>query len=119
MRPPTNLEQQVIARLLEKPFPGSDNIGRCLNGSMVSDLDEFGSLRLHPICKERAVTLATVPVEGQVLDSDGITIHVLLFVRAGLPYELQIYKDDGTRIQDKDALRRIDVFSLPAPPGPG
>ncbi len=50
--------------------------------------------------------------EGEVLDSDGIAIHFLLFERERLLCELQIYKDDGSPIKRSVDVEDVEPMTL-------
>jgi hypothetical protein len=109
------LEREVFDALLSCEFHGAEGLRHCLPDMRVETLDELGSLRLHSTC-EPIPFVSSVPVEGEARDKDGVLIHVLLHARQGIPVELEIYKEDGSPIVDSEALRTLDVFSLPPPP---
>lgn len=116
MRDPTDHERQIFAELLSIPFLGRDDIERMLRTARVSQLDDAGSLAI--LCGERrpTATVKQVPVEGEMLDKDGVAVHVLLHVRDGKPSELEIYKDDGSPIGLPIDPKQLSVVALPPHP---
>ena len=62
--------------------------------------DAGGSLELRLTCPAAEATVVSrIPVEAEGFDSDGCCIHFLLRVVDGRVAELEIYKDDGTRMK--------------------
>jgi hypothetical protein len=75
-----------------------------------STIDENGSLDL--LCGTAAVARVEkrVPTEGEATDVDGTTIHYLLHVVGGKLKELEVYKDDSSRVlqhPDPDEVRVV------------
>lgn len=52
-----------------------------------------------------------IPVEAELPDNDGVSIHVLLHVVNGLLAELEIYKDDLSPIQESLCAEKIRLTS--------
>ena len=98
-RPLTEWEQQIILRLLqESPFAGRDDLLVQLEHVVGQPIDEDGSLSLKCSSALKAVVKQRVPVEGEVPDMDGMVIHYLLHVVDGKMNELEVYKDDSSKV---------------------
>ena len=97
-RPLTERERSVLEQLLADDFPGVEGLRKQLASPLVRTIDEFGSLTVKPSSGEKAEVTKTVPVEAEFEDVDGVTISILLFVHAGLVYELQLFKGDDSAI---------------------
>lgn len=113
----SKLERLVLAKLLSVDFPGKDQLNEQLHDVRVKRIDEQGSLELLPI---RPAPIAAVeqrvPVEAEMLDKDGVTIHVLLHVVDGFLKELEIYRDDSNPLERGLSPEELDVFVLPYDP---
>lgn len=94
-RDPSVAESAALRRLLEEDFPGCSELRVQLDGLRVSTLDVEGGPALKP---ERNAPPAhverRVPVEAEIEDADGVTIHVLLHVLQGRLHEIEIYRED-------------------------
>ena len=98
-RPLTEWERRLILRLLmERPFVGRDELLAQVDAVAARPIDEDGSLSLQCSCGVKAAVAARIPVEGEATDSDGMTIHYLLHVVDGSMNELEVYKDDSSRV---------------------
>jgi hypothetical protein len=105
-------ERKVLACLLVPRFPGRDAIVAQLSRARVQVLDEDGSLGFDvPSDSEPAEVESRVPTEGTYQDADGITVHLLLHVVEGRIRELEIYKEDGSRVAISPADVVLDVFA--------
>jgi len=111
-RPPSNWEMRVILRLLERPFPGRDELLAQAEDLAVRPIDENGSLKLKCSKAGRACVKRRVPVEGAARDVDGMVIHYLLHVVDGMMDELEVYKDDSSRVVQHAVPEDLDVMSL-------
>jgi hypothetical protein len=97
----TNQERNILEKLLEKRFPGSEEIYdqiRHASAASTGDSDNYGSIFLHTSSRSKANTVLNVPVEGIVRDTDGGEIVLLLHLRNGFVNELEILKSDGTEM---------------------
>jgi hypothetical protein len=106
----TSSERALIDRLLEPEFPGRDELRLQLNTAHAVDLDN-GGLALTCDAAGRAPVKVRVPTEGEYVDRDGITVHVLLHVVDGLLRELEIYKDDSSVVLDAPTPSGLDVVA--------
>jgi hypothetical protein len=98
-RRPTQSEEAILQRLLDTQFPGRNELASLLNDVSVRLLDENGSLELQSNLGSKAPVTKRIPVEAEVADEDGITIHVLLHVVDGRPTELEIFKEDNSPVK--------------------
>lgn len=111
-RPLSEWERRLLVRLLEPPFPGRDQLREQLDQVLARAIDENGSLELQ--CEEttEAPVEKRIPTEGEGMDRDGITIHYLLHVVAGRMSELEIYKDDSSRVLQHPDPGEVEVIVL-------
>jgi hypothetical protein len=100
---------RILAKLLTEPFPGRDEVARQIAVARGRTIDAEGSLALSAVEVPRASVVRRIPVEAEVEDVDGVTIHVLLHVVDGYIDESEIYRDDGAAVQApiRDALRVV------------
>ncbi len=102
----TTDEKELIEMIL-KNLEGS-NIS-LPQSEKVEELDQEGSLRFSN-------TIITphkyVPVEAEFIDDDGISVHALIFVKANVVDELEIYKDDGSPIVRRPKPRDWKIINL-------
>ena len=76
----TSLEQKIIGCLLEKAFPGRDEICEQMKNCLVRTIDENGSLEFLIKAHVKAKVKRRIPVEAEFPDADGVPIHLLLHV---------------------------------------
>jgi hypothetical protein len=105
-------ERDLIHRLLEPVFPGSDELSQQLLTATARTIDEDGCLVFSVTQTEKANHVKyAVPTEGEYEDPDGITVHVLLHVRGGKAKELEFYREDNKPVQTWPDLASIRVFA--------
>jgi len=80
---------------------------------MHEDIDEDPSIFLRTSSSESASVIARVPTEGEAPDVDGVMIRYLLHVIEGRISELEIYKDDGSRILRQPEPEEVTVDGPP------
>lgn len=103
-RPLSDWERRVILRLLlAAPFAGRDELVSQVDKATARTVDEDGSIGLQCSLTAKACVMTRIPVEGEAQDTDGTTIHYLLHVVDGTLSELEVYKDDSSRV-----LRQVD-----------
>ena len=112
----TSWEKRLIQRLLSSPFSGRDALVAQLEDAVASlmhedgtPLDENGSLYLRTSSVERASVRARVPTEGEARDADGVMIHHLLHVVDGRIGQLEIFKEDLSRVLRQAAPEDVTV----------
>ncbi len=98
-RPLSELERQLLAVLLSTDFSGRDALVEQVAETSVREIDRNGSLEFESSDETPAEVARRIPVEAELDDSDGVTIHVLLHVVDGLLKELEVYRDDSGRVQ--------------------
>lgn len=92
-------EMQLLERLLDLDFPGRDQLRVQLGSAVGRTIDEDGGLSLRCSAESPAPVSSRVPTEGRCVDLDGLHINVLLHVVEGFMNELEIYKDDSSRVK--------------------
>ncbi len=115
-RKPTEMEQTLLQRLLEAEFPGKNQLAPMIRNVLVRIIDEAGSLELQSQVDGLAPVVKRIPVEAEAKDQDGLTIHVLLHVVAGRPVELEIFKDDSSRVKHMPNSSAFELTVLPPTP---
>jgi hypothetical protein len=108
----TTHEQGIIDRLLEKAFPGRDEICEQMKKCLVRTIDEDESLEFLVQSNVKAKVKRRIPVEAEFQDADGVLIHLLLHVVDGKVNELEIYKEDGSPIIESPAPSELKVVCL-------
>jgi hypothetical protein len=97
-RPLIARELQLLERLLEPDFPGCDELRHQLKSVTAKTIDEDGGLALQCDPSLPAPVDGRIPTEGKCADADGVVIHVLLHVVAGVMNELEVYREDTCRV---------------------
>jgi len=118
-RKPTNAEQALLQRLLEVDFPGRDQLAPMIQNVFVRTIDAVGGLELQSQVSGMASVVKRIPVEAEAKDEDGVTIHVLLHVIGGRPVELEIFKDDSSRVKHMPSPAAFELTVLPPAPKQG
>ena len=101
-----------MAVLLGADFPGREALGQQVSTARARRVDTEGSLELSVLDGEAADVVRRIPVEGELEDSDGVSIHVLLHVVSGFLNELEFYRDDGGLIQGPISPDRLRTLVL-------
>ena len=115
-RAPTPTERQLLRRLLEADFAGRDALVPMLDQVEVRTLDELGSVELRTHLAGKAPVVKRIPVEAEAEDEDGYVIHAMLHVVDGRPTELEIFKDDGSRVRRMPDPSAFELMVLPPAP---
>ena len=108
----TTYEQEIIDRLLEKAFPGRDEIREQMKFCLVRTIDADKSLGFLVKSNVTAKVKRRIPVEAEFQDADGVVIHILLHVIDGKVNELEIYKEDGSPIIESPDPYKLKVACL-------
>jgi hypothetical protein len=108
----TAREQGIIDRLLEKAFPGRDEICKQIKQCLVRTIDEDKSLGFLVEVNVPSHVKRRIPVEAEFQDADGVLIHILLHVVDGKVKELEIYKEDGSSIIENPDPSKLKVVCL-------
>jgi len=95
-RPLTENERAILDVLLQVPFAGRDEVRQQLEDCLVKRIDGEGSLEFIVTKDVRAPVTTRIPVEGEMVDEDGIPVRLLLHVVEDTVRELEIYKGDGS-----------------------
>jgi hypothetical protein len=115
-RKPTDEERSLLERLLEAEFPGRDELAPMVRNILARTIDEDGGLELRSEVSGEAPVVKRIPVEAEAKDDDGFRVHVLLHVVGGRPTELEIYKDDGSRVKRMPPASAFELIVLPPVP---
>jgi len=94
-----------MLQLLSSPFPGRDALLAQVENAIAcplhedgTPLDENGSLYLKSLSPVKALVRTRVPTEGEAPDIDGVIIHYLLHVVDGRIDQLEIFKEDLSKV---------------------
>src|SRR5579863_10548520 len=112
-------EERLINRLLTAEFPGRREITEQLRNSLARTIDREGSLAFQLRTEILAPVENRIPVEAEAKDIDGQRIHALLHVAKGRTVELEIYKEDGSPVQQMPPSQDWEVIVLPTPSSTG
>jgi hypothetical protein len=97
-RPLTELERQVLQKLLIPNFSGRDEIREQSKDCIAiptGDPDNYGSIYLKTDSPVKAPVTSLVPVEGFAKDKDGAEIVIILHMDDGFIHELEFVRSDG------------------------
>lgn len=108
----TALEQGIIDRLLEKAFPGRDELCEQMKKCLVRTLDEDNSVEFLVATDVKSQVKRRIPVEAEFQDADGVLVHILLHVVDGKVNELEIYKEDGSSIIENPDPSKLKIVCL-------
>jgi hypothetical protein len=112
----TSLERDILQRLLEADFAGCEQLQEQLEGLRAKQIDDEGSLGFEVKAGAPAPVEHRVPVEAHYSDDDRAgdgapLVHILLHVREGRLWMLEIYKDDGSPILQSPDPPRMDIWA--------
>lgn len=92
-------EVGLLEKLLEREFPGRDELRTQLQSVVAKQTQEDGTLSLRCASGSPSPTRHTLAVEGECRDADGMVISVMLHVdKDGFMNMLEIYKYDMSPI---------------------
>jgi hypothetical protein len=109
----TEQERSYLNRLLHADFPGREELIRQLAEARVRTIDENGSLEILVRGGPPAEVKRRIPVEGQFADADGVPIHILLHAPNGFASELEVYREDSSRVIAMPSADRLELLVLP------
>jgi len=118
-REPSVAERSLFNRLLEADFPGNVELGALLETALVRTIDEDGSLEIQSAPEGAAPVIKRIPVEAEAASDDGVIVHVLLHVVDGRPIELELYREDGKRVERIPPASAFELVVLPPAPETG
>ena len=111
-RPISSREKKILNHLLAPVTSGREQLEQQLDDCLVRPIDEDGGLEFHVKSLVGANDVKyRVPTEGEAKDVDGVTIHFLLHVVAYQLSELELYKEDGSRVIAVPPAEDIKVFA--------
>lgn len=88
-------EALLLTRLLSVEFAGRDELVAQAKVAVARSIDDNGSIALRVRDRRAADVARRIPVEGELEDDDGVTVHVLLHVVDGFLSELEVYREDS------------------------
>jgi hypothetical protein len=106
----TRQERTYINRLLHLDFPGKEELARQLAEALVRTIDQNGSLEILVRGGPRAEVKRRIPVEGQFADADGVPIHILLHAPGGFASELEVYREDSSRVLAMPSADQLELL---------
>lgn len=110
-RTPNQRERFLIERLLLGVDRGRTEYRAQCRQSLVWVLDKNGSLKFKVPNELQFQDLENGLVsEGEFIDVDGETAHILLHVQKGLIHELEIYREDGLPLLCFPDATQVEVF---------
>ena len=111
-RPLTDDERALIDALLTSDFDGSNEIRAQLDSAFVRALDEDCSLEFKVEGAPKAHVKRRIPIEAEVEDEDGRSIHILLHVVDGVVDELEVYREDGSPVRRRPVPEDVSLVLL-------
>ena len=94
-----NREVGLLEKLLEREFPGRDELRTQLQSVVAKQIQEDGTLSLRCVSGAPSPRRHTLAVEGECKDADGMVVSVMLHVdKDGFMNMLEIYKYDMSPI---------------------
>ena len=100
-------ERRLLSALVAQRFPGSAELARQLEFAKARPIVENPSLDILISDGPSASVDRRIPVEAEVEDFDGVTVHILLHVVDHFMNELEVYREDLGFLK-----RPIDVTRL-------
>ena len=100
-------EKKYFLILLEKQFPGSENLRLQLSGA---EVDPSIIIQVDRARIPKADVKQRIPVEAKGLDADGSTINFLLHVVDGYMTELEIFRSDGHQVQSLPGPESLEII---------
>jgi len=95
----TRYELDLLNVLLASSFPGRDELTAQLSTSTARGFDENGSFEFKIESSNHPANVKHVVVsEGECEDVDGVIIHILLYVKDSFLKELEIFKEDNSKV---------------------
>jgi len=110
LRKLTKNEQGILNQLMQADFHGNAKIQEQIKFALVEKIDENGSLRFSVDSQSKALVLKRIPVEAIIKDADGVTVHILLHVLNGLIAELEIYKEDNSKLLEEITPSNMEII---------
>jgi Domain of unknown function (DUF6984) len=110
-RPLAGWERGILDRLFECDFPGREDLRPQLDRLTCKPAekygDDYGSLELHVEGLGAPWGMGRPVAEGEYPDDDGVPICIVLHVRDGQLWELEIFKADGGKMSKQP---RAELF---------
>jgi hypothetical protein len=111
-RPLGTEEKRILNPLLSADFPGREALAAQCTSASGRQIDPNGSLEFALASGPRADVVHRIPVEAEVEDQDGVTVHVLLHVMDGGLNELEIFREDSGPLKRALAVEEFRLIVL-------
>lgn len=113
-RSPTDNEIELLTYLLDRSFPGSEELLNQARSCLVREVAEYTDSNLSlefalPAEAPASHVRRRIPVEASYLDASGGRVHILLHVVEGRLSELEFWRDDGANIASRPLLSQLTV----------
>lgn len=114
-RPLSEWETGVLDRMLQVKFSGREQLLSQRDGLMAKTLDENGSLRFK-VQSSKISPVNGLVVEGRFPDFENSAasapaVNVLLHVKEGRLWMLEVYREDGAKISARPDPKRLVTFT--------
>jgi len=100
-------ERELLNALLAQEFPGHNALSGQLASARARTIVDNPSLDLQVKGGLAADVERRIPIEAEVEDADGVSVHILLHVVDGFMKELEIYREDS-----RPLMRPVDLSRL-------
>ena len=109
-------EMSVLRHLLDKAFPGREELKKQLCSTRVAEEYPNGDpsvvLSVDRHSAPPAPVRRRIPIEAEGLDDDGVEVHILLHVLDGYLCQLELYRVDRKPVSRLPDARSLRLFSL-------
>lgn len=115
-RPLSKLERKIIKRLFDLDFLGREELLQQFSDLKVKQIDDNGSLRFQVRSSVVSPIQRGPVVEARYCDSDAteinrVCVNILLHVKDGKMWMLEIYKDNSSPVLRKPRLDELELFT--------
>ncbi len=113
-RPLTDSEKAIVMKMLSVDLPGVEILREQANHAMARVLDRYGSIAFKLGLVERTrfsdgPLISALQPDTDTVQRYGPYVNIILFIKDGLIAELQIYKDDGSKILGSVDVQKFDL----------
>ena len=113
-RPLTDSEKAIVMKMLSVDLPGVEILREQANHAMARVLDRYGSIAFKLGLVERTrfsdgPLISALQPDTDTVQRYGPSVNIILFIKDGLIGELQIYKDDGSKILGSVDVQKFDL----------
>lgn len=105
-------ERRLLSALVAQEFPGSAELTRQLEFAKVRPIVDNPSLDILVGGGPSARVERRIPVEAEVEDVDGVTVHILLHVVDQFMNELEVFREDLGPLESPIEVTRLRFLVL-------